>query len=283
MSNIQLRLIFFFVAFPALIGMIAFMPFAGNLAFNLLVIVVAGIAAVEISHIFRNRGVRLSDAAAFVLGAAGPVSTYLKTSGLSTAEILPAFYVLAAAGLMAREIFHPREEDFREVLYRLAAYFFIMMYPGLFISYVGRLMALPSGTAVVLLLIAGTYLNDSAAWAAGVLWGRNNRNILTVSPNKSLVGFIAGFLASIIVAVGAAAAPGFLPVPLPAAVVLGAVLGFTTILGDLAESALKRSGILKDSGTIIPGRGGLLDSIDSPLFSAPVFYYFYLVVVSRAG
>jgi len=281
-SNIRVRLTFFFIAFPALMAMILFLPFRGHLVFNLVVTLASGAAAMEMANIFGNRGVRLSRTAAFILGAAGPLFSYLHISGVSAGDYLPVFSVLAAAGLLARDIFHPREEDFQEVLFRLAAYFFLLIYPGLFCSYVGRLFTLPSGTAALLVFVAGTYLNDSFAWASGVLWGSRSRNILTVSPNKSLVGFVFGFLASIAV-VGLSAAWGILPLRAPAALVLGISLGTTTILGDLAESALKRSGTLKDSGNIIPGRGGFLDSIDSPLFSAPIFYYVYLAVSSGVG
>jgi phosphatidate cytidylyltransferase len=58
-------------------------------------------------------------------------------------------------------------------------------------------------------------------------------------------------------------------------VVFGAIAGMVVIIGDLVESALKRSAAAKDSGTLIPGRGGILDSIDSPIFLAPAFYYLY--------
>jgi len=70
------------------------------------------------------------------------------------------------------------------------------------------------------------------------------------------------------------AAPGLIGNNLFMVVLLSLVLGLTTIAGDLFESSLKRSAGVKDSGAMIPGRGGVLDSIDSLLFSAPVFYLF---------
>ena len=54
---------------------------------------------------------------------------------------------------------------------------------------------------------------------------------------------------------------------------MGSAVGIATILGDLIESAIKRSATSKDSGQLIPGRGGILDSVDSVLYAAPVFYY----------
>ena len=59
--------------------------------------------------------------------------------------------------------------------------------------------------------------------------------------------------------------------------VLGLVTGATVILGDLLESGMKRSAGVKDSGGVIPGRGGLLDSVDSMIFTAPLFYYYMLL------
>ena len=98
--------------------------------------------------------------------------------------------------------------------------------------------------------------------------------VTPVSPNKTLVGFIAGFCTSIGVAVlTKLTVPDFVPMFYPVMVLIGGIIGFTTILGDLVESALKRSSQLKDTGNLIPGRGGVLDSLDSALLSAPVFYF----------
>jgi phosphatidate cytidylyltransferase len=283
-SNIRKRLLFFFTALPLLLGLVIWLPHRHYLAFNLLVAAAAGVAALEVCTIFRNRGVFLSEPAAFLIAAAAPMGTYLHLYGVLSFSILPVFYILICMALFVREIFHRREEEFHNVLFRLSGYFFIIIYPGFFSSFAVRITSFPDAGIVLLAFIAATYLNDSAAWASGMMWGNGNRNILTVSPNKSLVGFIFGFSASVISITGFRAFfPGIFPISLPAAVFLGSVLGVTTILGDLTESALKRSGVLKDSGTIIPGRGGLLDSIDSPLFNAPLFYYLYKLLIPGLG
>ena len=74
--------------------------------------------------------------------------------------------------------------------------------------------------------------------------------------------------------------PGYPRFGAPLAVVLGLLTGVTVVLGDLLESGLKRSARVKDSGVAIPGRGGMLDSVDSMLFTAPLFFYFYRLIGS---
>ncbi len=281
MSNISKRLIFFFVAFPALIILVVFLPQRHHLAFNLVSSVAVGAAALEVANIFRNRGVALSSLVCFLLSFLGPASSYLRISGMVEFSIYPLAAVVVMMILFSREIFKKSELEFKDVLFRLSGYAFVAVYPGFFGSYVVRLSAFPHAAAILLAFIAVTYLNDSTAWASGVLWGNGTRNILAVSPNKSLIGFLFGFLTSIAVMVaGRLIAPSAFPMSVAHAALMGAVLGATTILGDLAESALKRSAVVKDSGQIIPGRGGVLDSIDSPLFNAPVFFYLYWAVTS---
>jgi len=140
-----------------------------------------------------------------------------------------------------------------------------------------------SGAIFLFLLIV--FFNDGTAWLFGNLFGKNNRGIIPASPNKSIAGFIGGLIASIAIPVCAAV---FFPSvfyanngntvfssPVTAAVILGLLTGIFATLGDLAESAVKRSCDVKNSGRIFMERGGILDSVDSIGAAAPVFFLVY--------
>ena len=158
-----------------------------------------------------------------------------------------------------------------------------MVYPGLFMSFMIRLSVFPNASRFILLFLMMVLLNDSLAWVTGLLFGKSNRGLIAASPNKSIAGFAGGLLFSIITGIAAVI---ILPDvfaskalhPVLAAVILGSGTGLAAILGDLSESALKRSSGVKDSGKVILGRGGALDSIDSLALAAPVFYILCLAL-----
>jgi phosphatidate cytidylyltransferase len=119
------------------------------------------------------------------------------------------------------------------------------------------------------LVLMGT---DSAAYYGGRTFGRH-KLAPSISPGKTWEGAIAGMLASLLLA-AAAHYWFFLNLPLKFALPLAAVMNVFGVLGDLTESALKRSAGAKDTAQILPGHGGVLDRIDSLLFNAPLIYYF---------
>ncbi len=116
--------------------------------------------------------------------------------------------------------------------------------------------------------------SDSAAYYGGRAFGRH-KLAPTISPGKTWEGAVAGMLASLLLA-AAAHYWFFLELPLKLALPLAAVMNIVGVLGDLTESALKRSVGKKDTAQILPGHGGMLDRIDSLLFNAPLIYYFAL-------
>ncbi len=124
-----------------------------------------------------------------------------------------------------------------------------------------------------------TYGSDAAAYYGGRTFGRH-KLAPNVSPGKTWEGAIAGMLASLLLAV-AAHYWFFLNLPLKFALPLAAVMNVLGVLGDLAESALKRSAGAKDTAQLLPGHGGILDRIDSLLFNAPLIYYFAWSYFSR--
>jgi phosphatidate cytidylyltransferase len=121
--------------------------------------------------------------------------------------------------------------------------------------------------------------SDTAAYYGGRTFGRH-KLAPGISPGKTWEGAVAGMLASLLLAV-ASHYWFFLNLPIKFALPLAAVMNVMGVLGDLTESALKRSVSMKDTAQFLPGHGGILDRIDSLLFNAPVIYYFAWVYFSR--
>ena len=117
--------------------------------------------------------------------------------------------------------------------------------------------------------------SDAAAYYGGRAFGKH-KLAPNVSPGKTWEGAIAGMLASLLLA-AAAHYWFFRQLPLKFALPLAAVMNVFGVLGDLTESAIKRSAGTKDTAKILPGHGGMLDRVDSLLFNAPLIYYFALV------
>lgn len=135
-----------------------------------------------------------------------------------------------------------------------------------------KLRQLEFGALLVLYFIFVTKATDIGAYLLGIKFGKHLL-IPRISPNKSLEGFIGGIVFSLLAAILGA---GYIPLlslkHIPA---IGLILGIFAQMGDLAESVIKRDVGVKDSGTTIPGLGGVLDLVDSLLLSLP-FYYLYI-------
>lgn len=126
---------------------------------------------------------------------------------------------------------------------------------------------------VILTAVVGPWISDMGAYFAGRAFGRT-RIFPTLSPNKTLEGAIGGILMTMLV-VGTAAFY-FLGFSVPFAAAAGVAISLFSQGGDLFESVLKRILDIKDLGKSLPGHGGILDRIDSLLFTAPAVYYILL-------
>jgi phosphatidate cytidylyltransferase len=130
---------------------------------------------------------------------------------------------------------------------------------------------LPRSVWWLLVVLLGVWGFDSAAFFSGRYLGRH-RLAPHISPGKTWEGVFGGLVLSIVAALLLTVIP--LGVPWYLAVVLGVLIGAFAVLGDLAESLIKRQTHVKDSGQFMPGHGGLLDRIDSLLFAIIVVYLF---------
>jgi phosphatidate cytidylyltransferase len=180
--------------------------------------------------------------------------------GAVTAYLLGACLCLLTAHLY-------RVVNHRDALASASASLLALLYLGLPVS---LLAGYRTRSGELLMILAIVWSCDIAAYLVGTRWGRR-RITPRLSPAKSLEGFAAGLAAALaaalIVGYGLLGRSDWGLLSL-----LGVLVGSAAILGDLFESLLKRAVAAKDSGSLIPGHGGLLDRIDSLLFAFPVHH-----------
>ena len=146
------------------------------------------------------------------------------------------------------------------------------------LSHLAYLLVLPDdkpiaahGAALLLFVVLLTELNDVLQYVWGRTLGRH-KIIESVSPKKTVEGLIGGVLST--TAVAFLLAPVLTPLTPADSIAVGLMIGIGGFLGDVTISALKRDLGVKDSGSLIPGHGGILDRIDSLLFTGPLFFHF---------
>jgi len=138
-------------------------------------------------------------------------------------------------------------------------------------SYLLKIRQLEEGSLLVLFALLVCKASDAGAYFIGKSFGKH-KLLKEISPNKSIEGAIGGFCCSVLVAV---ISKIYLPgISIYHLLVLGVLVGLTAQLGDLSESLIKRDCVVKDSGNLIPNQGGVLDILDSILFSAPIVYLY---------
>ncbi len=141
-----------------------------------------------------------------------------------------------------------------------------------------------TGSFLSLFLVVNIFSNDIFSYVFGMAFGRKNVINLEASPKKSWAGYVGGYLTTFIwVAIYYILFDrifGFIHFPILFYFLLPVFSGFLVPIGDLVESVIKRSVNVKDSGNIILGRGGVLDSIDSILFFTPIFFIYLQVYFS---
>ena len=313
MSNLATRVLVAVVGIPVIL----LVTMAGGFYFFALVLAIALLGIHEFYVLARAKGAQPQAATGLVLGgllvsvfayfriralvAGGLLARGISVPWPSMAQMLMILLLAGIPVLMGIELFRGKPG----ALINVATTLFGAAYAGLFLgSLVGvRELFIPEdfpvyayfplqgggvtaevagelyrwGGYTVIAMFASIWVCDSAAYFAGRALGRH-RLFPRVSPNKTWEGAAAGFAGAL--AVFQLARIVCLPyMTVAQAVVCGVIVGCCGQLGDLAESLLKRDAGVKDSSTLIPGHGGVLDRFDSLLFAAPlVFVYLDFIV-----
>ncbi len=280
MNKVIQRILMFTVGLPLVVCAILVFPQKNHLVANIIVIILCSLGALEFNRMISRGNSSLSMVEVVLLGALPAAGATLNVSFGLAGQWVTVSFLFGAVWLLISRVFS-KEDNFKHDIERISSGFSVMIYPGLFMIWVVRMSLLPESSIIILVFVLMVIACDSLAWFFGMLLGKGNRGFIPASPNKSIAGFAGGMAGSVLVGIGAVKIWPlvFTPIFIKNSVLNGILLGFAVciaaILGDLAESVMKRSSHMKDSGNIIPGRGGVLDSIDSIALAAPVFYGLY--------
>jgi phosphatidate cytidylyltransferase len=155
-----------------------------------------------------------------------------------------------------------------------------LVYIAFSFSHIILMKALTNGEYYIIILSIVVILNDSAAYFGGVFKGKHKTNF-QASPNKSWEGYFTGLLVGVLAMIITNYAYVYFfdkqLFGMIESLLLGIALSILGNIGDLVESAIKRDGSMKDSGSIVPGHGGILDVVDAMLFTFPLFYYYLIL------
>ncbi len=243
-------------------------------------VLVAALGAVEVFRLLKGAGYPSLQLFGTALAVAFVLEAAIRPTGDAGMLLIGVGVVLAGVGAFSRI-------DPRDGLVAWFATVFGAVYVGLigFILLVASIgPEIPAGAVLapvgaergwIVLLVLGVWSYDTGAYLVGRQIGRH-KFLVHISPSKSIEGLIGGMVAATIVMMLLLAGLGQQAL---GALVLGPLVGLAAQAGDLAESMLKRAAGAKDSGTLIPGHGGILDRIDSFLFAGPVVALYVVTLV----
>jgi phosphatidate cytidylyltransferase len=279
-----------------LVPFVSFVIVKGGLLYLGTIVAIIFLGQREFYRLIEDKGARPLHTFGLSAGAALPVVAYLGTEYHMT--------VLMTAVLLAVMVAQVGKAEITEALASISGTFFGVFYVGWLLSYavvlrdftavavsqsgegpVTTLGFVPeSGIFFMFFTLFCVILCDAGAYFGGRAWGRH-KLAPKISPKKSIEGAVTGVVTG--------TAGGFLcktmfdffwpelslAFTVPVALVFGVVLSVSGMVGDLIESLLKRDASVKDTGALLPGTGGVLDRIDSPLVGIPVMYHGLLFYV----
>lgn len=276
MNTLLIRVI---SAIVAIVGVASLYFFLDVLGLKILIFICIILAAFELGRILfsQNDLARFKNVFTFFLILL--FSLICSKPGFET--IL--FSIVSSTFIFYVLISYKKSTNLNEALEIISRAVLGFMYLGILPTFAFKLLMLPGGSSFFLILLSVVFAGDIGAYFVGSKFGKT-KLMPAISPKKSLEGAIAGLLMSFVV--------GYLLIQYSAAskylhlwqtdkvslfMVLIVVASIFAQVGDFFESLIKRIADIKDSGTIMPGHGGILDRIDGVLFAAPILYYAFIM------
>jgi phosphatidate cytidylyltransferase len=242
--------------------------YAGPIAFTCLIAIIAFLG---MNEYYRLTGIR---SIPLIAVATGLLATTM-ASVLLQRKLF--FYAIPSLSLLAFFVCHIASHSFEDIAKRTGSVLVGFIYWGWMPFHFAILHRLEHGFGYIIFLCTMIAFNDNSAFYVGKFLGKGGKQFSPrISPNKTWSGVVGGFVVTLAVAMAFRFAVPYLSYPEIA--LLAVVIGLSIPIGDLIESAMKRDLKVKDSGSLIPGHGGVMDRFDSWIFTAPIMYWSVLFI-----
>lgn len=245
---------------------IIFLTIKFKAAFFISIMALTAAGLYEFFGLIEKKGIHIYKYFGMAIGIIIPLTIFFNFEMSRGWELL--FIVVALLSIFILQL---KRRDNSQAVVGISTTFFGILYVSWFLSFLIKIRDFsPGGEFYLLSIILITKSSDIGAYVIGKKWG-SHQLLPRISPNKSVEGSLGGLFFS---AAAAMLCRPFLNFNYLILAALGIGLGLLAQLGDLSESLIKRDCQVKDSGRLFPGLGGVLDLVDSLLFTAPVFYFF---------
>ncbi len=275
MNNLITRVLIAVIFIP----LILYISYFGRVPFMSFVNLLIFLGLIEFSSILKLKGISLSQAFLIIFGLAIGISVYFFSDRF--------IRLITLVSVLTTGLFQLTRYKFDKAIENLSSFLFGLVYVGLFFSFLILIREFPHrygleyrlGGLWIIFLFLCTWFSDIFSYFIGTPFGKH-KILPQVSPNKSWEGSFGG-IAGALVAALVSKSIFFKEVSSLHLLSLAVLISVFGQLGDFVESSFKRQVSLKDSSSIIPGHGGILDRFDSLLFSAPLVYFYLTFVLYR--
>lgn len=235
--------------------------------FGFVVTLFIGISLYEFFVIVEGKGIAAYKYPGIIMGILIPIVVFFKLEPLGDWVLL-----FIVSSCLCFFVLRFTRQDNSHALTDISVTMLGIIYISWFLSFLLRLKF--EGVEFIIFLLLVTKMGDVGAFFLGNSFGKHTL-IPRISPKKSVEGTVGGLITSIIVAL--VGGRFLLGISVGHLLMLGVLLGSLGQIGDLSESLIKRDCKVKDSGKLLPGLGGMLDLMDSLLFTSPLFYFYIKV------
>jgi len=238
--------------------------------FCLVITILIALALNEFFAMVESKGTKVYRYFGILIGIVIPISIFFKFQLTKSWELL--FISLALITLFLLQLSRKKTAASVEAI---SVTLFGILYISWLFSFLIKLRYLPYGAGIVGMLILTVKSGDIGAYLIGSRFGKTPL-ISYISPKKTVEGAVGGLIFSVIFCMASSI---FLPIfSLTHLLFIGIFIGILSLFGDLSESLIKRDCQVKDSGNILPGLGGILDVLDSLIFTTPVIYFYISII-----